>query len=81
VSGPKGRGDDWSEERGALPRAAGRGAGGAPEAGGATLTEPVLDISGFSVVYRTASGDVRAVQQVNLSLDAGEVVGLVGESW
>ena len=43
-------------------------------------TEPVLDISDFSVAYRTAGGDVRAVDHVNLTLHAGEVVGLAGES-
>ena len=43
-------------------------------------TEPVLDISDFSVAYRTAAGDVRAVDHVNLTLHAGEVVGLAGES-
>jgi oligopeptide/dipeptide ABC transporter ATP-binding protein len=43
-------------------------------------TEPVLDISDFSVAYRTARGDVRAVDHVNLTLHAGEVVGLAGES-
>ena len=43
-------------------------------------TEPVLDIRDFSVVYRTPGGDVRAVDRVNLSLAAGEVVGLAGES-
>ena len=42
--------------------------------------EPILDISDFSVVYRTGRGDVRAVDGVNLSLHAGEVVGLAGES-
>jgi oligopeptide/dipeptide ABC transporter ATP-binding protein len=41
---------------------------------------PVLDIKDFSVVYRTPGGDVRAVNQVNLALHAGEVVGLAGES-
>jgi oligopeptide/dipeptide ABC transporter ATP-binding protein len=41
---------------------------------------PVLDISDLSVVYRSPGGDVRAVEQVNLSLNAGEVVGLCGES-
>jgi oligopeptide/dipeptide ABC transporter ATP-binding protein len=41
---------------------------------------PVLDITDFSVVYRTPAGDVRAVSQVNLALHTGEVVGLAGES-
>jgi peptide/nickel transport system ATP-binding protein len=44
------------------------------------VTEPVLAIEDFSVVYRTPGGDVRAVRQVDLELYAGEVVGLVGES-
>jgi oligopeptide/dipeptide ABC transporter ATP-binding protein len=42
--------------------------------------EPVLEIRDFSVVYSTPAGDVRAVDQVNLSLAPGEVVGLAGES-
>ena len=44
------------------------------------MTEPVLEVKDFSVVYRTPSGDVRAVSRVNLDLYASEVVGLVGES-
>jgi ABC-type glutathione transport system ATPase component len=44
------------------------------------MTAPVLDISDFSVVYRSSGGDVRAVQHVDLTLHAGEIVGLVGES-
>src|SRR5580693_6188718 len=43
-------------------------------------SDPVLDIRDLSVVYRTPGGDVRAVDQVNLALGAGEVVGLAGES-
>jgi oligopeptide/dipeptide ABC transporter ATP-binding protein len=45
-----------------------------------TLAGPVLDIRDLCVVYRTPGGDVRAVDHVNLTLQAGEVVGLVGES-
>jgi oligopeptide/dipeptide ABC transporter ATP-binding protein len=47
---------------------------------GPAAAGPVLDIRDFSVVYRTRGGDVRAVQQVNLAIEPGEVVGLVGES-
>ena len=43
-------------------------------------SQPVLQIRDFSVVYRTPGGDVRAVDKVNLELNAGEVVGLAGES-
>ena len=46
-----------------------------PALGGA-----VLDIRDFSVAYRTPRGDVRAVSQMNLTLQPGEVVGLAGES-
>ncbi len=41
---------------------------------------PVLDIRDLSVAYRTPGGDVRAVSNVNLALQPGEIVGLVGES-
>jgi oligopeptide/dipeptide ABC transporter ATP-binding protein len=41
---------------------------------------PILEISDLSVAYRTPSGDVHAVEQVNLTLNPGEVVGLCGES-
>ena len=42
--------------------------------------EPVLEISGLSVAYRSAAGDVKAVENVSLALRPGEVVGLAGES-
>ena len=41
---------------------------------------PILEMSNLSVAYRSAGGDVRAVEQVSLSLFPGEVVGLCGES-
>jgi len=41
---------------------------------------PVLDIRDLSIAYRTPGGDVRAVHEVNLALNPGEIVGLVGES-
>jgi oligopeptide/dipeptide ABC transporter ATP-binding protein len=41
---------------------------------------PILEISDLSVAYRSPGGDVRAVEGVNLTLNAGEVVGLCGES-
>jgi len=47
---------------------------------GGPMAGPVLDIRGFSVVYRTPGCDVRAVHEVSLALNAGEIVGLVGES-
>jgi oligopeptide/dipeptide ABC transporter ATP-binding protein len=42
--------------------------------------KPILEMSNLSVAYQSAGGDVRAVEQVNLSLFPGEVVGLCGES-
>ncbi len=47
----------------------------------AALSEkPVLEITGLSVAYRSSGADVKAVERVDLSLHAGEVVGLAGES-
>jgi peptide/nickel transport system ATP-binding protein len=46
----------------------------------AVRPDTVLEIRDLSVVYRTPGGDVRAVDQVNLDLAAGEVIGLAGES-
>jgi peptide/nickel transport system ATP-binding protein len=41
---------------------------------------PLLDVSDFSLEFRTRGGTVRAIQHVNLQLNKGEIVGLVGES-
>jgi oligopeptide/dipeptide ABC transporter ATP-binding protein len=52
----------------------------APGLAAAPDANTVLDIRDLSVAYRTPAGDVRAVNRVNLSLGAGEVLGLCGES-
>ncbi|CAM3472116.1 hypothetical protein BS639_02210 [Rouxiella silvae] len=41
---------------------------------------PLLSIEGLSVRYRGYSGEVTAVNQVSLRLDAGEIVAVIGES-
>ncbi|HMM72174.1 MAG TPA: ABC transporter ATP-binding protein [Rhodocyclaceae bacterium] len=41
---------------------------------------PLLAVSGLSVEFRTRSGKVRALDNVNLTLRKGELVALVGES-
>jgi peptide/nickel transport system ATP-binding protein len=41
---------------------------------------PLLDIQNFSLEFRTRSGTVQALQNVNLQVGKGEIVGLVGES-
>src|SRR5271169_2400009 len=64
----------------ATSAAAGPAAGSSLADPAAPSSSPVLDIRDLSVVYRTPAGDVRAVDHVNLALNAGEVVGLAGES-
>lgn len=41
---------------------------------------PVVEIKNLSVTYHTSRGALQAVTGVNLSIGAGEIVGLVGES-
>jgi len=56
-----------------------------PASGLAPVTWPepdaaLLEASGLSVTFRTREGDVRAVRNLNFTLDRGETLGIVGES-
>src|SRR5215469_12502420 len=41
---------------------------------------PVLSLRGVSVTFDTPQGQLRAVEEVTLSVSAGECLGVVGES-
>jgi peptide/nickel transport system ATP-binding protein len=41
---------------------------------------PLLEVKDFSLEFRTRSGTVHALQNVNLRIGKGEIIGLVGES-
>jgi peptide/nickel transport system ATP-binding protein len=45
-----------------------------------TPETPLLRLTGLGVTYRTAGGEVPAVRDVNLTLRAGETLGIAGES-
>ena len=44
------------------------------------MTPPVLDIQGLSIAYATDRGPLKALRDVNLSVDEGRIIGIVGES-
>ena len=44
------------------------------------MTRPVLEVRDLAVEFDTENGRVRAVNNVSFNVNAGEVVGLVGES-
>lgn len=44
------------------------------------MSVPLLDVRDFSLEFLTRGGTVRALQNVNLRIGKGEIVGLVGES-
>ena len=44
------------------------------------MTPPLLSVENLSLEFRTRSGVVRALENVNLEVFRGETVGVVGES-
>ena len=44
------------------------------------MAEPLLEVSGLTIDYRTDAADVRAVDGVSFTVAAGEFLGIVGES-
>ncbi|MGI8870156.1 MAG: ABC transporter ATP-binding protein [Mycobacteriales bacterium] len=44
------------------------------------MPEPILEIKGLVVQYRTTKGDVTAVDGVDLTVNRGEILGVAGES-
>ena len=43
-------------------------------------TEPLLDVRGLGVFFRTVAGEVQATRDVTFQLRPGERLGIVGES-
>ena len=52
-----------------------------PTAAGARPTEaPLLDVRDLRVTYRTGTDEVHAVRGVNFTVEAGQMLGMAGES-
>ena len=47
---------------------------------GTTLDEPILTVRDVSRGFARGSGEVRVLEDVDLSLRSGEIVGLLGRS-
>ena len=43
-------------------------------------TSPLLDVDGLEVVYHTPGGPLTALHDINLTVEPGQIVGIVGES-
>jgi len=79
---PKGRGGDWTEERGTSDEGRSRLEGG-PEASGenrASRDDRALLVSHMDVTYKVRGQDRLALRDVSFSITRGESYGLVGES-
>lgn len=44
------------------------------------MSEHLLEIKGLEVQFHTMDNDVHAVNDIDLTIDAGETLGLVGET-
>lgn len=47
---------------------------------GRTATQPLIEMRDVEKVYSTAAGDFTALKRINLKIDAGEFIGIVGKS-